>query len=113
MSSEDVLRMQARVRHVRFDDSLNDYILNIVHATRQHPEIYLGASTRAALSLYRAAQASAVLSQRDYVVPDDIKQLTPSVLTHRLLAKSYRQDGRANAAELILTDILNQTPVPA
>jgi MoxR-like ATPase len=91
---------------------LNEYILNLVEATRKHPDIYLGASTRAALSLYRASQAGALLSGRDYVVPDDIKQLAPPVLSHRLLAKSFRQGGRADAAEAIFNDILNQTPVP-
>ena len=112
LSTENILRLQTRVRQVRVDDSLNDYILSLVEATRKHPDIYLGASTRAALALYRAAQASASMTGRDYVVPDDIKQLTPWVLTHRLLAKNFRQGGRADAADTILTDIINQTPVP-
>jgi MoxR-like ATPase len=112
MSAEDILGLQARVRQIRVEESLNDYILNLVEATRKHPDIYLGASTRAALSLYRAAQAGALLSGRDYVVPDDIKQLASSVLAHRLLAKSFRQGGRADAAEAILNEILSQTPVP-
>jgi MoxR-like ATPase len=113
LSSQDILRIQARVRQVRVDDSLNDYILSLAEATRNHPDIYLGASTRAALSLYRAAQASALMTGRDYVVPDDIKQLASWVLSHRLLTKTFRQGGRADAAEAILADILNQTPVPA
>lgn len=112
LSREDILRLQTRVRQVRVDDSLNDYILSLVEATRKHPDIYLGASTRAALALYRAAQASASMTGRDYVVPDDIKQLAPWVLTHRLLAKNFRQGGRADAADAILMDILNQTSVP-
>jgi MoxR-like ATPase len=113
LSSDDILRLQTRVRQVRVDDSLNDYILSLAEATRNHPEIYLGASTRAALSLYRAAQAGALMAGRDYVVPDDIKELAPWVLTHRLLAKNFRQGGRADVAETILADILKQTPVPA
>jgi MoxR-like ATPase len=112
LSSEDILRLQARVRQVRVEDSLNDYILSLAEATRNHSDIYLGASTRAALSLYRAAQATASMVGRDYVVPDDIKQLAPWVLTHRLLAKNFRQGGRADAADAILADILQQTPVP-
>ena len=108
-----MLRLQTRVLQVRVDDSLNEYILSLAEATRNHPEIYLGASTRAALSLYRAAQAGALMAGRDYVVPDDIKQLAPWVLTHRLLAKNFRQGGRADVAETILADILKQTPVPA
>jgi MoxR-like ATPase len=113
LSGEDIRRLQTRVRQARVEDSLNDYILSVVEATRNHPDIYLGASTRAALSLYRAAQASALMAGRGYVVPDDIKQLAPWVLTHRLLTKSFRQGGRTDAAEAILADILNQTPVPA
>src|SRR5712692_1586791 len=112
MSTEAILQLQGEVRQIRVEDGLNDYILSLVEATRKHPDIYLGASTRAALSLYRAVQASALLSGRDYVVPDDIKQLAASVLAHRLLAKSFRQGGRADAAEAILNDILSQTPVP-
>lgn len=112
MSTEEILRLQAQVRQIQVEDSLNEYILNLVEATRKHPDIYLGASTRAALSLYRASQAGALLSGRDYVIPDDIKQLAPAVLSHRLLAKNFRQGGRADAAEAIFNDILNQTPVP-
>jgi MoxR-like ATPase len=112
MPTESILRLQAEVRQIKVDDSLNDYILNLVTATRTHADIYLGASTRAALALYRAAQACALLSRRDYVIPDDIKQLAPAVMTHRLLAKSFRQGGRADAAEAIFDDILSQTPIP-
>jgi MoxR-like ATPase len=112
MATDEILQLQGEVRQIRVDDSLNDYILSLVEATRKHPDIYLGASTRAALSLYRAVQASALLSGRDYVVPDDIKQLAPAVLSHRLLAKSFRQGGRADAAEAIFNEILNQTQVP-
>jgi MoxR-like ATPase len=112
MSSEDILGLQAKVRQVRVEESLNDYILSLVEATRKHADIYLGASTRAALSLYRAAQAAALLASRDFVVPDDIKELASPVLAHRLLAKSFRQGGRSDAAETILNEILKQTSVP-
>ena len=110
LNYEDVIRLQERVRQVQLEDSLNDYILNLVEATRRHPEIYLGASTRAALSLYRAAQAKALLEGRTYVVPDDIKQLALPVLAHRILAKGFRQGGQA--AETLVQDILGQTPIP-
>src|SRR5262249_13337105 len=101
-----------QVRQARVDDRLNDYILDLVQATRTHPEIYLGASPRAALALYRASQALALLEGRTYVVPDDIKRLTVAVLAHRLVTKSYRQHERGDAAEQIVNDILAQTPVP-
>jgi MoxR-like ATPase len=112
VSGDDVVALQKRVRQVRVDASLSDYILDIVTATRDHPDVYLGASTRAALSLDRAAQAWAVLHHRDYVVPDDIKRLAEPVLMHRLLAKGHRQGGPGDGASRIMRDILERIPVP-
>src|SRR5690606_1586327 len=88
---EGVRALQAMVREVEVDDSLNDYLLDIVDATRRSNELLVGVSTRGALSLYRAAQAWAVLHGRSYVVPDDIKQLAVPVLGHRVLPKGYYQ----------------------
>jgi MoxR-like ATPase len=85
-------------------------LLDLILATRYHPDIHLGGSTRAALSLYRAAQALALVEGRDYVVPDDIKRLASAVLAHRILPRTSRQD---NSAEDILGDILAQTPIPS
>jgi MoxR-like ATPase len=112
LSAADVIGLQQAVRQVRVDDSLNDYILDLITATRSHPDIYLGASTRAALSLYRAAQALALLEGRDYTVPDDVKRLAQPVLAHRILAKSTRQAERGEAAATILTEIMGRTRVP-
>ena len=104
-------RLVAR-RRVRVEDSLSDYVLDLVAATREHPDVYLGASTRAGLSLYRAAQALAVIEGRDYVVPDDVKRLAGPVLAHRLLAKASRQGGRVDAAEAVVADIAGRTALP-
>ena len=112
ISGGDVAALQQVVRQVRVDDSLSDYILDLVEATRRHADVYLGGSTRAALSLYRAAQARALLDGRDFVVPDDIKCLTPAVLCHRVLAKSFRQGSRSDAADALVADIVGRTPVP-
>jgi MoxR-like ATPase len=112
LEAADVVRLQHRVRQVRVDEQLNDFILDLVNATREHPEIYLGASTRAALGIYRAAQAQALLEGRDYAVPDDIKGLAVPVLAHRLVTKNYRQNDRTDAAELIVNEILGRTVVP-
>jgi MoxR-like ATPase len=109
----DLFAMQQAVRQVRVEDSLSDYILNLVDATRTSGRVYLGASTRAALALYRTAQAHAFLEQRDYVVPDDIKRLATPVLAHRILVKSYRQGGQQGAADELLEEILSRTTVPA
>jgi MoxR-like ATPase len=112
LSAGDIVELQAQVRKVRVDDSLNEYILDLVAGTRKHPDIYLGASTRAALSLDRAAQSLALLQHRDYVIPDDIKRLAGPVLTHRLLARGYRQGAGDNVPQRIMGEILDRTPVP-
>jgi MoxR-like ATPase len=108
----DLLSMQAAVRQIRVDDSLNDYIMDIVDQTRTREDVYLGVSTRGALMLYRAAQAHAFAQGRDYVVPDDIKHLAVPVLSHRVLSRSFRQNGRADAGEALIQQILNEVRVP-
>ncbi len=70
------------------DESLEDYILNLVQATRNHPGLTLGASPRGSLALYKTSQALAALKSRDYVIPDDIKKLTSLTLAHRLRNES-------------------------
>ncbi len=112
LSAEEVVSLQLQARQVRVEEALADYLLDLVTATRYHPDIHLGGSTRAALALYRAAQALALIEGRDYVVPDDIKRLAVAVLAHRILPRSARPDSSANAAEEIVRDILAQTPVP-
>ena len=82
---EEVLALQQRCTQVKVEDSLQQYILNLVRTTRDHEDITLGVSPRGAIALYRAAQAFAFLCDRDYVVPDDIKALAPAVLSHRLI----------------------------
>jgi MoxR-like ATPase len=110
LTATDVLGLQAATRAVTLTDPLCDYLLAIVHATRTHPEITLGASTRAALGFYRAVQAAALMAGRDYATPDDVKQLAVPTLAHRLLVRSSRSQGQA--ARSILGEILQQIPVP-
>ncbi len=98
---------------MRVDDAINDYLLDLVHATRESEDLNVGVSTRGALSLYRAAQSLALVSGRDYVVPDDIKHLALPVLAHRVLGKSFLQAGDFGAAEAILRDLLDRLRVPA
>ena len=88
LHATDIVKLQHRVREVRVADAIADYVLDISEATRTRSEIVLGASTRAAIGLYRAAQSSALLDGRDYVVPDDVKNLAIPVLAHRLIAKA-------------------------
>lgn len=87
VSAEDVIGWQNEVEQVRVDDALLDYLARIVQATRQSPTIVLGASTRAALALRKAAQGRAWLDGRDFCVPDDIKNLVIPVLAHRIIVK--------------------------
>ena len=97
---------------MRVEDALADYMLDLIAATRYHPDIHLGGSTRAALALYRASQALAVVDGRDYVVPDDVKRLARPVLAHRLLTHRLRQGGREDLAGRVLDEILAATPPP-
>ena len=112
LTAEQVVELQQTVRAVRFDDSLADYLLDIVEATRDQPDILMGVSTRAALGLYRAAQALALLNGRAYVVPDDVKQLAVPVLAHRLLVRRARGAADGDAAEQAIAAILRQVPLP-
>ncbi len=113
LSADQVVSLQRGARTVRVDEALADYLLDVVQATRTQSEIALGASPRAALGLYRAAQASALLEGRDYVVPDDIKRLAVPVLSHRILTHGLRQGGRDATIVGIIEGILERTPVPA
>jgi MoxR-like ATPase len=110
LSSGDVLTLQHAVRQVRVEASLEEYLLDLIAATRHHPDVSLGASTRAAIGLYRAAQALALIEGRSYVVPDDVKQLAVPVLAHRVLARAAEQGDEV--AEQIIGNILAQTRVP-
>ncbi len=112
LTAEQVVTLQTRVRTIRVEPALADYVLDLIHATREHPDVTLGGSTRAGLALYRAAQALALVRGREFVVPDDVKQLAPAVLTHRILTRGYRQSSRDDTAAAVLREIIENTPVP-
>jgi MoxR-like ATPase len=99
------------VSQVHVDDSLEDYILRIVQATRNHPDLALGASPRGSLALYKTSQALAAVQNREYVLPDDIKKLVPLTLAHRLILKPESQL-RGRTPLSVLKDILDQTELP-
>lgn len=113
LDAADVVRLQEAVRNVKIDESISDYILDLVEATRNCEELQVGVSTRGALSLYRAAQASALLGGRDFVVPDDVKQLAVHVLAHRVIAKGFLQGSERTHVEDIINRLLEETHVPA
>jgi MoxR-like ATPase len=108
---QEILELQAERRNVRVEDSLRGYIVRVARATREHNEIELGASPRATLSLFQAAQAWAAIDGRDYVIPDDVKAMAPHVLTHRLMISPQAQL-RGRRMEDLVTDIVSAVPVP-
>ncbi len=110
-SADDMLTMQAAVKEIYVDELIEDYIVSLVTATRNHEDVYLGASTRGALALYRAAQARAALDGRDYVLPDDVKALAEAVLAHRLIVSPSARI-RSMSASSVMGDILGSVPVP-
>lgn len=85
LGEEDILIAQESIKHVHVSDPVKRYIVEIVRKTRDHPEVFLGASPRGSLGLFRAGQARAALDGRDYVLPDDIKYLAPYILPHRVV----------------------------
>ncbi len=101
---------QKAVWEVHVDDTLQDYILRLITATRNSPDLALGASPRASLALFKASQALAALRGRDHVIPDDIKYLVPVILTHRLIVTS-EAELRGHSASAIIKDLLNHTPL--
>jgi MoxR-like ATPase len=112
LTAEEVMQLQRLVRNVRVDDSVAEYLLDIVHATREGEELHVGVSTRGALTLYRAAQSQALVSGREYVTPDDVKSLAVPVLAHRVIGKSFLQAGEFGAAEAIIRDVVDRLRVP-
>jgi len=113
INSEQLIRLQRAAREVRVDDSLNDYILDLVHATRAHEQLQLGVSTRGTITLYRAAQSVAFVEGRNFVIPDDVKRLAIPTLAHRLVVKGVIQEGRRERAKSILKQILGKISVPS
>jgi MoxR-like ATPase len=110
-TADDLLAAQAAVREVHVAPELRQYIVDIAAASREHPDVYLGASPRGSLALFRAAQARALLAGRDYVLPDDIKALAEPTLAHRLiLSPAARLKG--TSASTIIAEILRSQPVP-
>jgi MoxR-like ATPase len=109
--AERLVAAQRACRQVYVEADVEDYLVRLVRATRAHPLVELGASPRATLALYRAAQARAALRGRDFVLPDDVKTLAPVVLAHRVLLSAQAQL-RGRGAEQVIAEIVAQTPAP-
>jgi MoxR-like ATPase len=112
VTTESELRpLQDAVTTVRVDDTIRMYVVAITQATREHDGLSLGASPRAALSLYKTAQAKAALDGRDFVTPDDVKEMAETVLAHRMILTSNSRL-RGRTTEMIVEEVLDSVPVP-
>jgi MoxR-like ATPase len=111
VTTEDILEAQEHIKSIFVSPAVKEYIVNIVNQTRRHESIYLGASPRGSLTLYRAGQARAALWGRDYVLPDDVKALASYVLPHRMIVSPGARL-RDLRTEDVIEDVLDQQPVP-
>jgi MoxR-like ATPase len=106
-----MLDMQRKVKRIRVEDSVRHYIVQVVRATREHAAVELGVSPRGTLCLYKTGQAFAAIRGREYVIPDDIKNLAPFVLTHRIMI-SPQTRLRGRTPEEVMMEIVESVPVP-
>jgi MoxR-like ATPase len=110
LSLEELRQMQSALKEIYVDQAVAEYIVRLVSATREHADVYLGASPRGSINLYRSSQALAALDGRDYVIPDDVKQLAVAVLAHRLIVKS-QASLREVDPDSIVREVLAQVPI--
>ncbi|MBQ9811807.1 MAG: MoxR family ATPase [Thermoguttaceae bacterium] len=112
LTLDDVREIQQAVKGVKLDPAIANYLLDVVAATRDSSELLVGASPRASLTFARAARAYALLSGRDFVIPDDVKTLAVCVLAHRLVPKNNRRDDSRSFAESFVERALATVPAP-
>jgi MoxR-like ATPase len=111
VKAEDVLACQEAIREIHVDDKIKKYVLEIVHASREHEDILLGGSPRASIALFRTAQSLAAISGRDFALPDDVKKMAMPILAHRLILKpESRLRKRTPAA--VVKDLVDDAKVP-
>ena len=109
---EDIIDLQEACKNIYVDNTVREYIVSLIDATRNHENVSLGASPRASLGMFRAARGLAILRDRDYVIPDDIKELAYAVLAHRLiLSPSARMKGLHTGQ--IISNLLESVPIPS
>ncbi len=105
-----LLELQRQVWEVHVDETVRDYVVRLIHGTRNHTDLALGASPRGSLALFKTAQALAALHGRDFVLPDDVKTLAVPTLVHRLIVRA-ESALRGYTAERILNDLVHITPL--
>lgn len=112
LDGSQIISLQSRVREIAVDSSISDYLLDIIEATRHCEELHVGVSTRGALSLYRAAQALAMVEGREFVVPDDVKRLATAVLAHRVIPKGFLYGSQRDTIEALIRRLVGDVAVP-
>jgi len=110
-SAEELLALQKESSHIRVEESVREYIVQVARATREHPSVELGVSPRGTLFLYQTCQALATIRGRDFVIPDDVKHLAPYVLTHRIIINPQTRL-RGRTPEEVVMEVVNSVPVP-
>lgn len=111
ISVQEMLAAQQAIKQIYVADEIKQYIINLVTASRTHPDVYLGASPRGSLALFRTSQARAAMAGRDYVIPDDVKALAEVTLAHRIIVGPAARI-KDISSRTIVQDILRTTPVP-
>lgn len=111
VSAADLIACQRAVREVHVDEKVRRYLMQLVHETRVHDDLALGASPRASLALFRTAQAMAAILGRSFVLPDDVKRVAPAVLTHRLILRPESRLRKVTSVGVV-EEILGEVPVP-
>jgi MoxR-like ATPase len=107
---EELLEMQRMTREIHVDESIRQYIVRIVQKTRSHEGVVLGASPRGSLAVFRASQAEAIMSGRNFVIPDDVKKMAPPCISHRMMGRSGGY--QFNRMVQVVEDILGEVAVP-
>ncbi|MFW6381216.1 MAG: AAA family ATPase [Bacillota bacterium] len=111
MDDQQFIELQDEIKQIYVDKKIRDYIVTVVSATREHQDLELGGSPRASIALFKMGQAWAAIQERDYVIPDDIKEIAPYVLEHRIIMKSQsRLRGRSSGS--IIDEVLKNVEVP-
>jgi MoxR-like ATPase len=111
VSVQELVNAQEAIKQIYVSPEVKRYIVDLTNRTREHPDVYLGASPRGSLSLFRTGQARASMDGRDFVLPDDLKALAIPALAHRIILNPAARL-RDMSAEEVIRSILNQTPVP-
>jgi MoxR-like ATPase len=109
--AEDVIAAQESIRDIHVDDKVRNYILHIIHATREHDDVLLGASPRASIALFRTAQALAAIGGRDFAIPDDVKRMAQPILAHRIILKPESRL-RKRTPNALVHEIVGDVAVP-